>query len=101
MVRRFVTEELDPHVEEWEAAEHVPLHDLFGRLAELGLLGLEYESAYGGQEAEHAFTAGLARELERGELTWDVDQLRRLAESAQDGDLANVRAALGDAEDSR
>ena len=41
-----------------------------------------------------SFTAGLIRELERGELTWDVDELRRLAESAQDGDLANLRAAL-------
>ncbi len=65
MVRRFVTEELDPHVEEWEAAEHVPLHDLFPRLAELGLLGLEYESAYGGQDAEHAFTLILAEEMGR------------------------------------
>ena len=65
MVRRFVTEELDPHVEEWEAAEHVPLHDLFARLAELGLLGLEYESAYGGQEAEHPFTLILAEEMGR------------------------------------
>jgi citronellyl-CoA dehydrogenase len=65
MVRRFVTEELDPRVEEWEAAEHVPLHDLFPRLAELGLLGLEYESAYGGQDAEHAFTLILAEEMGR------------------------------------
>jgi DNA-binding PadR family transcriptional regulator len=65
------------------------------------LLMLEEEQRLAALEAEHAFTAGLARELERGELTWDVDQLRRLAESAQDGDLANVRAALGDAEDSR
>jgi len=65
------------------------------------LLMLEEEQRLAALEAEHAFTAGLAGELERGELTWDVDQLRRLAESAQDGDLANVRAALGDAEDSR
>ena len=41
---------------------------------------------------------GADRQLERGELTWDVDELRRLAESARDGDLANLRAALGDAQ---
>ena len=62
------------------------------------LLMLEEEQRLAAVGAEHAFTAGLIGELERGELTWDVDELRRLAESAQDGDLANLRAALGDAQ---
>jgi citronellyl-CoA dehydrogenase len=65
MVRRFVTEELDPYVDEWERDEQLPLHELFPRLAELGLLGLEYESEYGGQDADHAFTMILAEEMGR------------------------------------
>ncbi len=65
MVRRFVTDELNPHVEQWEANEHLPLHEIFPRLAELGLLGLEYESEYGGQDAEHVFTLILAEEMGR------------------------------------
>jgi DNA-binding PadR family transcriptional regulator len=45
---------------------------------------------------EQAFTASLIGDLERGDLAWDVDELRRLAESALDGDIANLRSALGD-----
>jgi citronellyl-CoA dehydrogenase len=65
MVRRFVTEELDPHVGQWETAEHMPLPDLFARLAGLGLLGLEFAPEDGGQGADHVFTLILAEEMGR------------------------------------
>ncbi len=54
-VRRFVDAEVNPHVDEWEAAGRVPLHDLFPKAAALGLLGLEYAEAYGGEGADHSF----------------------------------------------
>ena len=54
-VHRFVDAEVNPHVDEWEAAGRVPLHDLFGKAAALGLLGLEYDPAYGGEGADHSF----------------------------------------------
>jgi DNA-binding PadR family transcriptional regulator len=60
------------------------------------LLMLEEEQRLSSVDAEREFTAKLVGELERGELTWDVEEIRRLAETAQEGDLANLRAALGD-----
>src|SRR5689334_9649765 len=62
------------------------------------LLMLEEEQRLSAVDAERAFTSGLIGELERGELAWDVEQLRRLAEAAGDDELAGLRAALGDGE---
>ncbi|MFX7507100.1 acyl-CoA dehydrogenase family protein, partial [Acinetobacter baumannii] len=51
MVRRYVDEKINPHVDEWERAEMMPLHVIFRDVAKLGFLGLEYDTAYGGQAA--------------------------------------------------
>ena len=64
-VRRFVDTEVNPHVDEWEAAGRVPLHDLFPKAAALGLLGLEYDEAYGGEGADHSFQLVAAQEYGR------------------------------------
>lgn len=53
---------------------------------------LEEELRLAAMEAERAFTAGLADELESGLLTWDRAELRRLAESGAD-DMAVLRDA--------
>ncbi len=65
MVRDFVDKEINPHVDEWEAAGLLPAHELFPRLGALGLLGLEYDPAYGGGGAEHIYTVILGEELGR------------------------------------
>lgn len=65
MVRQFVDKEIQPHVDEWEAAGGLPAHELFPKLGSLGLLGLEYDRAYGGQDAEHLYTVILREELGR------------------------------------
>ena len=49
VVRRFVQTELYPHATEWEEARWFP-SELFGRLAELGYLGLKFPKEYGGDE---------------------------------------------------
>ncbi|MCA2216587.1 acyl-CoA dehydrogenase family protein [Jidongwangia harbinensis] len=64
-VRRFVDTEVNPFVDEWEAAGRVPLHDLFGKAAALGLLGLEYDEAYGGEGADPSFQLAAAEEYGR------------------------------------
>ena len=63
-VRRFVEKELAPHAEEWEEAEEFP-SSVFSRMGELGLLGLNYPEAYGGQGADFVFSIILAEELAR------------------------------------
>lgn len=64
-VRAFVDKEINPHIDEWEEAEVAPLHDLFGKMGELGFLGLNYAEAYGGAEADIWFTVVLCEELGR------------------------------------
>src|SRR5258707_15883093 len=55
-VRDLVDREINPHVDEWERAGRFPAHALFPLLAKIGLLGLEYDPAYGGEGADHSFT---------------------------------------------
>lgn len=64
-VRDLVTREIDAHADEWEATGDFPAHELFRRFGDLGLLGLEYDPAYGGGGADHVFTMILGEELGR------------------------------------
>lgn len=64
-VRDFVTNEIDPYVDDWEAAGIFPAHDLFSKMGKLGLLGLEYDPAWGGQGAGHAYTVLFGMEVGR------------------------------------
>ena len=63
-LRRFVQEEIAPHVDEWEELEEIP-RELFRRMGELGFLGLEYSRVYGGAGADFWMTVVLAEELAR------------------------------------
>ena len=63
-VRRFVEEEIVPHVDGWEERGEIP-RDLFRKLGELGFLGVEYPPEYGGGGADFWMTVVLAEELAR------------------------------------
>jgi len=65
VVREFVETEINPYVDEWEAARTFPAHELFPKLAAIGALGLEYDVEYGGQGADHTYTLVLMEELGR------------------------------------
>jgi citronellyl-CoA dehydrogenase len=64
-VRDFVNSEIAPNSDAWEAAGTMPLHQIFKQMGDLGFLGLEYDPAFGGQGADHSFTAVLGEELAR------------------------------------
>jgi citronellyl-CoA dehydrogenase len=64
-VREFVEREIEPHVDQWERDGSFPAHELFPKLGALGLLGLEYDPAYGGQGADHSYTVVAGEELGR------------------------------------
>jgi citronellyl-CoA dehydrogenase len=64
-VRGVVEREINPHVDQWEAEGIFPAHELFPKLAEIGLLGLEYDPAYGGQGADHSYTVVYGEEVGR------------------------------------
>src|SRR4051812_49681379 len=63
-VRRFVSKEIAPHVDEWEEAREFP-RELYNRCGELGFLGLKYETKYGGQGGDHVHDAVWVEELSR------------------------------------
>jgi acyl-CoA dehydrogenase len=63
-VSRFVSREIAPHVDEWEAAREFP-RELFGRCAELGFLGLKFPEELGGQGGTHLHDAVWVEELAR------------------------------------
>ena len=63
-IRRFVANELRPHAREWEDARWFP-NEVFGRMGELGFLGLKYPEAYGGQGGGYLHDAVLTEELSR------------------------------------
>jgi alkylation response protein AidB-like acyl-CoA dehydrogenase len=46
-VREFAEAEIKPHVREWDDQQHFP-HELLPRLAELGLMGIQFPGEYGG-----------------------------------------------------
>ncbi|MEM8860681.1 MAG: acyl-CoA dehydrogenase family protein [Chloroflexota bacterium] len=65
MIRKFVDNEINPHVDEWEEARIFPAHDLFGKMGELGLLGLTYDEKYGGSGMNYWYQAVLLEEIGR------------------------------------
>ncbi len=64
-VRRFVDEEINPHMDEWEEDEIFPAHDLFKKAGDLGLLGLSYPVEYGGSGGDYWYNMAMAEELAR------------------------------------
>jgi citronellyl-CoA dehydrogenase len=62
-VERFVENELNPHVDEWEAAGIFPAHEVFKKLGDLGLLGLTKPEAYGGAGLDYSYSMLMAEAL--------------------------------------
>jgi acyl-CoA dehydrogenase len=63
-VRRFIEERVVPYAEDWEDIGMVP-REVLRQMGELGLLGIRFESAYGGSELDTLSTVVLAEELGR------------------------------------
>ncbi len=62
-VERFVENELNPHVDEWEEAGIFPAHEVFRKLGDLGLLGLTKPEAYGGAGLDFSYSVVMAEAL--------------------------------------
>ncbi|MEF2082348.1 acyl-CoA dehydrogenase family protein [Pseudomonas aeruginosa] len=62
-VIKFVQQEINPHVAEWEAQESYPAHEVFKKMGDLGLLGIKYEEAYGGLGLDFTYSLVMAEAL--------------------------------------
>lgn len=62
-VRKFVENEINPHVDEWETLEQFPSHEIFKKLGNLGLLGIKYDPEYGGLGLDFSYSMIMAEEM--------------------------------------
>ena len=62
-LRRFIDKEINPHVDEWEAAEIFPAHELFKKMGALGLLGLNKPVEFGGMGLDYSYALSMAETL--------------------------------------
>lgn len=62
-LRRFIDEQINPHVDEWEEAGMFPAHEVFRELGRLGLLGLNKPEAYGGAGLDYSYSVAMAETL--------------------------------------
>lgn len=62
-LKRYIDEQINPHVDEWEAAEIFPAHKVFKGLGDLGLLGLTKPEAFGGSGLDYSYSLMMAETL--------------------------------------
>lgn len=62
-LRRFIDNEINPHVDEWEEAQVFPARELFRKMGALGFLGLTKPEAYGGMGLDYSYAALMAETL--------------------------------------
>ena len=62
-LKRYIDEQINPHVDEWEEAEIFPAHKVFKGLGDLGLLGLTKPEAYGGAGLDYSYSLMMAETL--------------------------------------
>ncbi len=65
-VRKLVESEIEPRIDDWEAAGFFDAHELFPKLGDKGLLGLGYSANDGGENAPMEYQMVLSEELGRG-----------------------------------
>jgi len=53
--KKFVESEINPYVDEWEDAEIFPAHEVFKKLGDLGMLGINKPEAYGGLGLDYSY----------------------------------------------
>lgn len=54
-VRQFIAREITPHIDEWEAAEIFPAHDIFKKLGNAGFLGVNKPVEFGGMGLDYSY----------------------------------------------
>ncbi len=64
-VARFVDEEINPHVDEWEKEGIFPAKELFKKMGDLGLLGITKPVECGGMGLDYSYEVVFAEELGR------------------------------------
>ncbi len=62
-VRKFVEQEINPYVDQWEEDRIFPAHQLFKKMGNLGLLGISKPTEFGGMGLDYSYAVAFAEEL--------------------------------------
>ena len=57
---KFVDNEINPNVDQWEAEGIFPAHELFKKLGNLGMLGISKPEKYGGLGLDYSYSIVLS-----------------------------------------
>ncbi len=60
-MRKFIDEEINPHVNEWEKEEIFPAHDVFKKMGDKGFLGITKPEKYGGSGLDYSYARSSMR----------------------------------------
>ncbi len=64
-VARFIDNEINPHVDQWEQEGIFPAHEVFKKMGKLGLLGIAKPTEYGGMGLDYSYQIVFSEELGR------------------------------------
>lgn len=62
-LKRFIDSDINPYVDEWEAAEMFPAKQLFNKMGELGFLGIAKPTEFGGLGLDYSYAMAMAETL--------------------------------------
>lgn len=62
-LRKFIDQDINPYVEEWEDAEIFPAHEVFKKMGDAGFLGVNKPEDYGGLGLDYSYAMVMAEEL--------------------------------------
>ena len=62
-LRKLIDRDINPYVDEWEAAENFPAHEVFKKLGEHGALGINKPVEFGGMGLDYSYSVVAAEAL--------------------------------------
>ena len=62
-LERFIDSDINPHIDEWEAAEIFPAKELFRKMGALGFLGVSKPTEFGGLGLDYSYSVAMAETL--------------------------------------
>jgi len=62
-LKRLIDQEINPHVDDWEAEGLFPAHEVFKKLGAAGFLGVTKPEAYGGLGLDYSYACAMAEAM--------------------------------------
>ena len=62
-IRTIIERDINPYVDEWEEAGIFPAHEVFKKLGDAGLLGINKPTEFGGMGLDYSYAFAMAEEL--------------------------------------